>query len=154
MVQSILASLGIIEHMERVHWSIMMNIILAIFRMDLWRETECGGTKKERSILGNGKATRLMAMGFTSPKQVIIKVTNEGFRLLFQVCEAWRRLGVVQQRRFLQRILSKWSSPWKWRVLLEGRLSLHRRFRSKAKTWKRSVEQFQRWSLLGIIQGW
>ena len=43
----------------------MMNIILATFRMDLWRATECGGTKKERSILDNGKVIRLMDMGFT-----------------------------------------------------------------------------------------
>ena len=119
--------------------------------MDLWRATECGGTKKERSILDNGKVTRLMDMGFTSLKQAIIKVRNEGFRLFFQVCEAWRRLGVVQQRRCLQRLLSKWSSSRIRRVLLEGRISLQRRLRSRAETWEGNMEQFQGRSLRGII---
>ena len=51
-----------------------MNTMLVIFRMERCRGMGCGETNKVINTQVNGKATKLMAMAYTSQKLVIIKV--------------------------------------------------------------------------------
>ena len=52
----------------------MKNGLLVILRMEGWRVMECGETKMVRSILANGRGTRLMDMEYILLVRVGIKV--------------------------------------------------------------------------------
>ncbi len=50
------------------------NILLEIFKMELWMAMDYGKTKKDKNILVNGKPIKPMDMGYMLHRLVNIKV--------------------------------------------------------------------------------
>lgn len=143
-----------IGHMVRALWSTMTSIIMGISRMERCRVRESGEIAREISTLVNGRIIRLTDMAYISLGQATTKVTYLRFRIFLQVCQARRRPLVVQEWRYLQRFLWKWSPKWSWRVLLEGWLKVHRRLCCWTSWGKGFMDQFQRWFILRWVQKW
>ena len=77
------------RHMGKVGSNLGISIMLGIFRMEPCKAMVFGGIVRERSILGSGRAIRLMAMASISLRPVTIKVHIEISRFFHQVCQKW-----------------------------------------------------------------